>query len=190
MSVIQSLWLMMALVWIGAEWRVASSTRYALAESSGDRHAGDALLWLVIGLSLPIALWLKQQQQWPIAWPTGLRQPLAIGVFLLGLVIRYSAVSALGRFFTTRVGIQPAHVLIKTGPYRYIRHPSYTGLLVSFAGAGFAMGDLLAFAVLLIPLFGVLLKRIDVEERWLQNHFGQDYRNYCQNTRKLFPYLY
>lgn len=95
-----------------------------------------------------------------------------------------------GLFFTTQVSIQTTHRLFNKGPYRYIRHPSYTGLILSFSGAGIAMGDFLSLFILLIPLIYILIKRINIEEPLLQRHFGKDYAHYCQRTKKLIPGLY
>ncbi len=100
------------------------------------------------------------------------------------------AVISLGKFFSTRVCIHKTHRLITTGLYRYIRHPSYSGLLICFFAAGIAMGDFLSLSVLLIPLVIALVNRINVEEKFLQQFFGYDYQQYCLQTKKIIPKIY
>ena len=111
-------------------------------------------------------------------------------MFTIGLMIRFSAIITLGRFFSTKAVIQPEHLLINHGLYHYIRHPAYTGLVLSFFATGIAMGDFLALLVLVLPLLYVLKKRISVEEVILIRYFGKDYLDYAVRTKKLIPWLY
>lgn len=150
----------------------------------------EKLIWWVIGLSLSCSLILKTLHSWPMPIDYFIRQGIAVCLFLSGLSLRIYAVASLGRFFTTRVAICHEHRLIQTGPYRFIRHPSYTGLIIAFSAAGIAMGDVIAFIVLLFPIICVLSKRIDYEESYLSDHFGQQYKDYCSRTKKLIPFLY
>ncbi|MDZ4151094.1 isoprenylcysteine carboxylmethyltransferase family protein, partial [Methylicorpusculum sp.] len=106
------------------------------------------------------------------------------------LALRASALLNLGRFFSTTVITHSEHQLIETGPYRWLRHPAYTGLLISFFAAGLAMGDMLALLVLLAPITFVLYQRIQIEEQWLLGHFGEAYTLYCLRTKALIPWLY
>ena len=80
--------------------------------------------------------------------------------------------------------------MINHGLYHYIRHPAYTGLVLSFFATGIAMGDFLALLVLVLPLLYVLKKRISVEEVILIRYFGKDYLDYAVRTKKLIPWLY
>ena len=123
---------------------LASEVALALAKRSKSLTTGKdrltlPLLWTVITVSIFVAFFLRA------AFPQG-RLPHAqtfyiIGLilFALGLIIRWIAIIHLGRFFTVNVAIAHDHQLITTGPYRFVRHPSYTGTLLIFLGFGLCM---------------------------------------------------
>jgi protein-S-isoprenylcysteine O-methyltransferase Ste14 len=115
--------------------------------------------------------------------------PFALGelLFIAGLALRFWAVLTLGRFFKITVSIQDHHTVIRSGPYRLLRHPSYTGLLVILLGLGLALETWLGLlAVIVLPLIGVLI-RIRVEESVLIDALGQEYIFYASETRRLIP---
>lgn len=70
-----------------------------------------------------------------------------------------------------------------------MRHPSYTGLLLAFAGSGLAMGDYLALLTILIPAWVLLNLRIRFEETVLTAEFGEEYRQYVNSVNKLIPWI-
>ena len=114
-------------------------------------------------------------------------QVLALILLVLGTVLREWAIVLLGRFFSRTVRIEQGHQLITSGPFRWIRHPAYTGMLVVdtsiILGFGTWIGALLMFVLLLLAA----LYRIRVEERALLETFGDEYRAYVQRTALLFP---
>jgi protein-S-isoprenylcysteine O-methyltransferase Ste14 len=115
--------------------------------------------------------------------------PVAAGavLVLVGVAFRFWAIHALGRFFTTRVTILEGHRIVRAGPYRVLRHPSYTGMLVALVGFGVALDGWPAIlALAFVPLAGLLV-RIHVEEHALERRFGDEYRRYAAETRRLVP---
>jgi len=108
----------------------------------------------------------------------------------LGLTIRIWAVAVLGRSFRTTVEVEPEQAVIATGPYRWVRHPSYTGLLLIVAGFGLATGYWLAFVASLVVPLPALLRRIQVEEAELTRVLGERYRAYQDHTRRQVPGLW
>jgi protein-S-isoprenylcysteine O-methyltransferase Ste14 len=114
-----------------------------------------------------------------------------LGILLMygGIALRLYAVTTLGAYFTTAVTTMHEQQVVLRGPYRYIRHPSYTGFLLILLGFG------LCFANWLSPLLmvGIALigfgYRIHVEERLLQVQLGQPYRTYMGRTKRLIPYV-
>jgi protein-S-isoprenylcysteine O-methyltransferase Ste14 len=117
-------------------------------------------------------------------WPS-----LVIGVVLTwsGLLLRVWAVRTLGRFFQRTVMVHEQHPVIDTGPYRRLRHPSYTGMLLVTLGVGISLGNWLSVAACIVfPLIG-LLTRIGVEEAVLERELGEPYRRYEARTHRLVP---
>lgn len=82
----------------------------------------------------------------------------------------------LGRFFTINVAIAADHRLIDSGPYRFIRHPGYTGGLLLFLGLALCMGNWLSVAVIMVPIFAAFYRRMNVEESALSEALGEPYR--------------
>jgi protein-S-isoprenylcysteine O-methyltransferase Ste14 len=80
--------------------------------------------------------------------------------------------------------------VVDTGPYRLIRHPSYSGSLLTFAGLGLAMGNWVSIVLLLLGAGVGFAYRVHVEEQALCTDLGQPYRDYMQRTRRFVPYIW
>jgi protein-S-isoprenylcysteine O-methyltransferase Ste14 len=124
-----------------------------------------------------------------------LRVPVAVQVFGVivmwsGLAVRVWAVAALGGAFRTTVEVDPDQAVVTTGPYRWIRHPSYAGLLLILAGLGLALGNWLSAAACLVLPLPALAWRIHVEEAELSRVLGDAYRAYRTGTARLVPGLW
>jgi protein-S-isoprenylcysteine O-methyltransferase Ste14 len=110
-----------------------------------------------------------------------------IVLMILGVVLRQWAVALLGRYFTTDVRVHAGQTVVDTGPYRWVRHPSYTGLLITVIGIGLALGNWVSIAVLaIVPTAGVI-SRIRVEERALTEGLGEPYRRFAATRAHLIP---
>ncbi|HEX8894941.1 MAG TPA: isoprenylcysteine carboxylmethyltransferase family protein [Terriglobales bacterium] len=114
---------------------------------------------------------------------------LGVIAFAIGGSLRLWPVFVLGRRFSGLVAIQPGHALVTTGIYRFIRHPSYLGLLLTAFGWGLAFraGVGLLLAAMMIP---VLIARMNSEERLLESQFGEQYDDYRSCTSRLIPGIY
>ena len=112
-----------------------------------------------------------------------------VGCSLLaaGLLLRSYAIMTLKKHFTVDLAIQPGHRLILRGPYRMVRHPSYTGALLCFSGLAVSVGYWVTAIVIMIPVISAYLWRIVKEERILTNAFGVAYQEYRNCTYKLIP---
>jgi protein-S-isoprenylcysteine O-methyltransferase len=116
--------------------------------------------------------------------------PLGLLLFVLGLALRWWSIVHLGRFFTVDVAIAADHHVVDTGPYRFVRHPSYAGALLAFAGYGVCVGNWLSLAILTVPVAFAFARRIQVEEVALNASLGEAYREYSGRTRRLVPFIY
>jgi protein-S-isoprenylcysteine O-methyltransferase len=147
------------------------------------------LLWAIIGFSIVLAYFSLTirfgKLPHPHFWAF-----IGLLFFLGGAALRWSSIFYLGRFFTVDVAIAQKHELIDTGPYRFIRHPSYTGALLTFIGFGLALGSWLALLCLILPITAAFLWRIRVEENALTEALGDDYRQYILRTKRLVPFVY
>lgn len=118
------------------------------------------------------------------------RWPLfALGLVLMaaGIMLRQWAVVRLGRFFTTDVRVHAGQIVVESGPYRWVRHPAYTGLIMTFCGIGLALGNWASLAALaLLPTAGLIF-RIRVEERALLAGLGEPYRRFAATRARLIP---
>jgi protein-S-isoprenylcysteine O-methyltransferase Ste14 len=110
-------------------------------------------------------------------------------LFFAGSMLRLAAVFVLGRRFSGLVAIQPDHKLKTDGLYRYIRHPSYSGLIASMIGYVLIFRSGIGL-LLNILLFLFLVSRMNDEEKFLEAHFGDEYQTYRLRTRRLVPFLY
>lgn len=149
------------------------------------------LLWITIMVSLALAYFVCYALP---AASLGSAAPAArvIGVviYAMGLGLRWYAIIYLGRFFTVNVAIATDHQLIDTGPYRYVRHPSYTGALAAFLGLGLVLANWASVALVTIPIFAVFARRMRVEEAALLQGLGAQYRAYMDRTQRLIPGVY
>ena len=114
---------------------------------------------------------------------------LGVALFTAGGALRIWPVFVLGHRFSGLVAIQPGHTLVTTGIYRFIRHPSYLGLLLTAFGWGLAFrsGVGLLLAAMLVP---PLVARMNSEERMLESEFGGEYEDYRSRTSRLIPRIY
>jgi protein-S-isoprenylcysteine O-methyltransferase Ste14 len=190
MTSVRIAWLLLCVIWLVAELKLARNIAIDQAVVVAIEKRSQRLLWIITVVCLLIALLLKTLAWLPIPIAYLPRQLLALLLFVSGLTLRYLAVSRLGQFFTTNVAIQRGHRLITEGPYRWVRHPAYTGLLLAFAAIGLAMGDILALLILTIPTSMALTYRIAIEEKFLKKQFGADFLAYSKSTKKLVPGLF
>ncbi len=113
-----------------------------------------------------------------------------ICLMLLGTALRWYSAALLGKYFTFDVAIQTSQPLIEAGPYRYVRHPSYSGALLSLLGFGLALGNWAGLVAALCCLGCAYTYRIPVEEAALALALGEAYQRYMKRTWRLVPFLF
>ena len=171
---------------------IASEAALLLRRRSGGSAVDQGslrLLWVVIGAAVGAAFYATRFDAGRMGGSRGTLLLVSRGMMLAGMLFRWVAIRTLGRFFTVDVAIHEGHAVVDSGPYRLVRHPSYSGLLLTFAGLGLSFQDWISLAVLLLPVLAVLLTRIAREERVLREALGQSYLDYCARTKRLLPGL-
>lgn len=113
---------------------------------------------------------------------------LVLNVF--GLYFRYYSISILGKFFKATVVLQDEHQLITTGPYKYLRHPSYTGALLAFSSISLILCSWIGFVSSFTLMIVAYVYRTANEEKALKAHFGEKYDSYAKTTKKIIPFLW
>ena len=113
---------------------------------------------------------------------------LSIALGILGLAICMWARKTLSGNWSKNLDLKEGHELVRTGPYRWVRHPIYTGFLFLFLGTAFAVGKIGGFIGFGVLLVGCVL-RIQQEEELLMKHFMEEYRTYKKRVKALIPYF-
>jgi protein-S-isoprenylcysteine O-methyltransferase Ste14 len=114
---------------------------------------------------------------------------LGLGLLVSGSLLRRYCWRVLGQFFTGNVKVQQGQTIVQHGPYRLVRHPSYTGGMMMHLGCGFALANWMAVLVLFATTAIGYLYRVHVEEKALVSGLGEGYREYMQRTKMFVPYL-
>ena len=168
-------------------WRRHSS------KGTGTRQADAGTmrtLWLTAMASILAGLLVTMWSVGPRLPPYFPWRTVSASVFALGIAVRWWAIIHLGRFFTVDIALANDHRVIATGPYRVVRHPSYTGLLMMYVGWTLSLNSVLALPVVLVPVLVSLLYRMRTEESALLGALGEDYAAYCRRTKRLVPMVY
>ena len=177
-------------IYVLSELALMLKKRAKSGESRVEDKGSLNLLWIVIVASVTLAFNLAYSFPAAAMNAAPALRYLGIALFAAGLALRWYAIVHLGRFFTVNVSIAADHRLIDTGPYRIVRHPSYTGALMAFLGLGLCMANWASLLSLLVPICLVFLRRIHVEEAVLLQALGDQYRDYMRRTKRLIPAIY
>jgi protein-S-isoprenylcysteine O-methyltransferase Ste14 len=179
-----AMWLSWMLYWLAASRDVKSDVR---------RESLPSQLLYIVPLAIAVFLFCVRsvhitflgERFLPLAaWPFWLGSLLTAG----GLLFTVWARLHLGKNWSGMITIKQEHELVTSGPYALARHPIYTGLLLAFLGSAVALGDwrgVLAFAL----AAGALWRKLVVEERWMRQQFGDEYRAYARRVAALVPFV-
>jgi protein-S-isoprenylcysteine O-methyltransferase Ste14 len=185
-----SLSLKLGLVYLVSEVLLTVTRRSRSRTGTKQDRSTLGVIWLVISVS--IAAGVYAARHWPAATLLGGQMFAFAGVFLFvaGLVLRWWAIITLGRFFTVDVTIEKDHELVERGPFRVVRHPSYTGVLLAFVGFALTLRNWAALLIVLLPIFVAFIRRMNVEEEALSRALGARYADYMKRTKRLVPFIY
>lgn len=176
---------------LGLIYLVSEIALQYFRRSSGKARRADGrsfhVLWIAITLGIIGGIAVTRfLPAYHYSLPPSVRQILGL-LFAGGLILRWWAIISLGKFFTVDVAIASDHRLVIRGPYHLMRHPSYTGMLLAFAALAATFQNWLSLACILVPIGAALAYRIYVEELALEVTFGDEYRQYAAETKRLIP---
>jgi protein-S-isoprenylcysteine O-methyltransferase Ste14 len=149
--------------------------------------------WILVALLFSFLVVCSSTSSSGYLFPRAIPDILVIGlsgmiITLMGLGFSVCARVHLGKYWSSMPAIRVDHKLIRTGPYRFVRHPIYTGVLVGVTGTAIIIGmplGLIAFFLLLV----VYLWKIREEEKYLQEEFGEEYARYKKEVPALIPFI-
>ena len=184
-------WLIFAAMWLAwaGYWWIASHNVKAVARREPLQSRLLHLATIVVALAL---LWLPDlrlpvlgERFLPVAlWPSW----FGLLITLSGLLFAVWARAQLGRNWSATVTVKQDHDLITSGPYRFVRHPIYTGLLLGLLGIAVARAEWRG--VLAVALaFGAFWRKLRIEERWMREQFGVAYEEYSRRVSALIPFV-
>jgi len=185
-----SLPLQLGLVYLISELLLTVTRRSRSRTGTKQDRSTLRVLWLVIMASVAAGIYVAGH--WPSAALPHERIFTTAGVvlFVVGLLLRWWAIITLGRFFTVDVTIEKDHELVEEGPFRFVRHPSYTGVLLAFVGLALSLRNWAALLVILMPIGAAFIHRMNVEEDALSCALGARYAEYMKRTKRLVPFVY
>ena len=157
---------------------------------TNDRHSGTVLvacIWLGIFLAYGFA---RRETGFFIVWQPVVLFVVGILLMVTGVIFRWYAIRSLGKFFTLRIATQPGQTVVEHGPYHWIRHPSYSGALITMFGLGLAFTNWLCLIGILVFGFIGYSYRVMIEEQTLISELGEPYREYMKRTKRFIPFVY
>lgn len=178
-------------IWV--VWIVSEATtlrRYRAGDVLQD--AGTRMFFAVGIVPGVLGGWLIAQRVTTFAIPGDPWLTFAIGcvISLAGIALRRWSIFVLGRFFTRDVMIREGHTVVSNGPYRLLRHPSYTGIMLAMLGYGVMLENWLSLVVAAAGFCVAVLPRIHHEERVLEAGLGAPYREFERTRKRLIPLVW
>jgi protein-S-isoprenylcysteine O-methyltransferase Ste14 len=178
------------ILWLLSEILLSFRRRAAKVRRRKGRVSSVVWIWLVVAVSIVAAnaaLFLD-----PPRFPgnSSIYTVIATILILTGICLRWWAIISLGRFFSVDIALQEKHQIVQQGPYRWIRHPAYTGLLTILLGMGIAFTNWVSLILIMVPITALFLYRIKIEENVLSQELGTAYLDYRKRTKRLLPGIF
>lgn len=182
-------WILMttAAVWVIIELRQGITRR---PEAVHANWGSEVVFRLIIAVGALGAGVLAAATRSAMIRPTAVAEWIGLVLFWSGISLRLWSFHALGRYFTFTVQTSSDQPVIIDGPYRVIRHPGYTGLLLVIVAVGLVIGNWWSLACLTGTIAAGLVFRIRVEERALNRNLGDGYASYAATHKRLVPFIW
>jgi protein-S-isoprenylcysteine O-methyltransferase Ste14 len=152
---------------------------------------GDRSLWLILPGFLAVFFASPLEFMYLHLLPhTFWLEMTGLAILLFSLALRIWARAHIRGLYSGHVEVKAEHQLVQSGPYRFVRHPGYSGLVLMALGITLGYSSLIGLLSIPILLLPGLAYRTDVEEELLAEHFGETYRQYARRTRRLIPFIW
>jgi protein-S-isoprenylcysteine O-methyltransferase Ste14 len=175
-----------ALVFLG--WIAAEVINRVIAQAGGGGQVRDRGSYWGIIAALLVCLSMDYAARFMhLGILIGAAQIFGVILMLLGIATREWAIAVLGRHFQLKVTIQNEHHLVTRGPYRWVRHPAYTGSILTLIGVALTLGTWVGGLLTVIICLLTYSYRVRVEEQALVTALGNTYRDYMRRTWRFFP---
>ncbi len=178
--------IVLMLAWAGMEFSIGFSRPVEGIEPSHPAIKISRMLWLMF----VVYSWLDLRNGWTISALPSWSVAALLSFCVIALAIRISAIIHLGKSFSYDVRRPVGNVLICTGPYRFIRHPGYLGIIILATLPGLIVGSIGGFIGLMLTTLVQTLMRINAEEIMLEREFGEAFQKYAGKTQRLLPFVY
>ena len=155
----------------------------------GGRRRDRGSLWGVLILVYLAIVLIFLARRLGLGVLPGFFQWIGLALVWLGALLREWSIISLGSGFTAVVEVNPNQALITSGPYRRVRHPAYTGGMLTLTGFGLAAGSWVGAALALVVIFAGYSYRVHVEERAMLEAFGEQYRDYMRRSGRFLPHI-
>ena len=185
-----TLWQALYWAWVASEVLVLVVTRTRQSGGNVQDRGSLLLLWPVIFVSIFAGTRFGETHPHTIFGGAHWVRWASLAMLSAGIAIRWTAIVTLGKSFSANVAIHATQTVHKTGLFRFVRHPSYSGMLLIFAAIGLHTRTWVGLVILLLPTTAALLYRIHVEEAALGKAFGDEYARYSRTTKRLVPGVY
>jgi protein-S-isoprenylcysteine O-methyltransferase Ste14 len=187
---VMSLPLQLGLVYLISELLLTVTRRSRTRTGTKQDRSTLGMIWLVIAVSITAGVFVAQSFRAAVLPHGRIFASAGVVLFVAGLLLRWWAIITLGRFFTVDVAIEKNHELVERGPFRLVRHPSYTGVLLAFVGFALSLRNWAALLIIFIPIVATFIHRMNVEEEALSRALGPRYTDYIKRTKRLVPFVY
>ena len=180
-----------SVVWIAFEiWLIVRDRKQGKGKTTNDR--GTLYFnFIAIAVGITVASILNGKSTFFFPGGRGYAEFwIGLIIFVLGFALRIWAVATLGASFRTTVETHRNQKVVRSGPYKLVRHPSYSGLIIMCLGYGIALENWLSLVIAVVLPLAAFLYRIHVEEVALASSLGSEYKEYQLQTKKLVPWLW
>ena len=176
------LWLSWLVYWLAAARRTAPNKRIeTLLEGASYRIPLAIGVFLMVFWRLPSLLGI------PALWPqSSLGAGIGLAFTVAGLCFAVWARVHLGKYWSGCITLKENHRVIQTGPYAWVRHPIYSGIILALFGTAITLGTIPAFAGFAFMVVS-FVRKLKIEETWLRSQFGAEYEAYQNRVKALIP---